>query len=135
MSRLGCPTHFLRPLSPLIFSFQVDMVDQNFAHQVALPGVGKAVQVMRACVVLSLVVAASTDKSLWSSVSNHAGKGGRVLEMGGSWLVWTMLPCSTLHQSGRDKVGSPLTSVMDVHAPMPPVNGPLDILYDEIVHN
>lgn len=46
-----------------------------------------------------------------------------------------MLPCSILHQGGRDEVWSPPTSITDVHAPAPPANRPLDILYDEIVHN
>lgn len=55
---------------------------QQFAHQVALPGVGEGVQVMRACVLLALEVAASTVKSLWNSVSNRADKGAGGLETG-----------------------------------------------------
>lgn len=52
---------------------------QQFAHQVALLGVGQGVQVMRVCVLLALVAAASTVKSLWGSVSNHADKRGGAL--------------------------------------------------------
>lgn len=47
---------------------------RQFAHQIALPGVGVGVQVMRARALL--VVAAGAVKSLCSSVSNHADKRG-----------------------------------------------------------
>lgn len=139
LSRLSCPTHLLQPLTPLIFSFQVDMgwpavYTPGCSSRSGRGGPGEE-SPCPACP----VVAASTVKSLWSSVSNHVDKGGGLGTGGGTsfqGLGWCGL-CfyAAPYQGGRDKVRSPPTSITNVHAPAPPANRPLDILYDEIVRN